>query len=247
VKRFFGPARQTNGERTAQDDEGWSPALRTWNDVNGHHIAQKKNWQYVAFLSLATALVCAAGFFDYTRAPRYVPYVVVEDVPDKTVRLAQPLRFDANDPTDALIVKWTLARFIENLRLVSFDTDFERKATRTYVEPFLAPNTQAADVAVRWSDGERKEYRARRYSLEADADEPTQFTPGVYQVNWTETLRNESGAVVAKNRWTSFLTITFRTPNGQKTLSAVDPLNPLGLVVVDIDWRRTTDLLGHRS
>jgi len=234
------PTPSTNGTR-----DRWDAARRSWNDVNGHHIAQKRNWQYAAFGSILIALLSLGIAYNFTKQPRLLPYVVVEDKVDHTVSVVSPARFDLSDPKDQQVIKWTLARFIENLRLVSFDPTLERKLSEEYVEPFLTTNTQATQLAMEWTNGQRKQYRTQHLSLESTADDPIQFTPGVYRVNWTETLRNVNGQVVRTSHWSSFITIEMHSPANNGAVTSVNTANPLGIYVTNIDWKPLTDNGGN--
>lgn len=179
-------------------------------------------------LVLAGALLVALAALAAARDTHEVtPYLVrVDD--DGAVTGVQPLTEEAHP--DRPMIQNAIRLFILNSRTVTTD----RVAQRHLI---LRAYAYAGGRAVGLLNDY---YRAHPPFARPDR---TTATPritsflrlnedDVFQVEWTEEIRNASGALVGEEPWRALLTVSVEPPG-----SIADALvNPLGIRVVDLDW-----------
>jgi len=180
----------------------------------------------VLALALAVAVVALVGL---SGEQRIVPYLVrVEG--DGAVAGVEPLRERAQ--ASEAMVRHALGLFIVNARTVTTD----RVAQRRLI-------LRAYDYAAgRAGGGLNDHYRAHPpFSRAARTTVTPTLTSllylserDVYEVHWTEAVRNLNGAVVERETWRALLTVTIEPPEAVEEAL----VNPLGIRVADLDWTR---------
>ena len=193
----------------------------------------KRNWQLVAFGSLALLALCVVGLVTLALQSRVVPYVVEVD------RLG---RAEAIAPAEAVpavadrVVTAAVARFVADIRTAYPDPVAQRDAVyrayahvagdaRGYLEGYFS------DPA----NDPRQQGRGYRRAVEVTNVLPVpggaEGGPTTYRVQWNE--REESPREGTRERaWEGYLSVTVAPPT---TTEAVER-NPLGVYVTDLSW-----------
>ncbi len=181
-------------------------------------------------LVLAAALLVAVVALVRSRGgERIVPYLVRVEA-DGAVAGVRPLTEPAR-ATEAM-VRHALGLFVINARTVTSD----RAAQRQLI-------LRAYDYATGRAVGVLNDYFRSHPPFARAATETV--TPrltsllyladrDVYEVHWSEDVRNLQGAIVGRQTWRALLTVTSEPPDSPQAALA----NPLGIKVEDLDWTR---------
>lgn len=188
-------------------------------------------------LLAATVLALGYALFDARDDHTVIPYLVhVED--DGAVAGVQPVTTPA-EPTRPM-VHHALRLFILNARTVTTDRVAQRQLI---LRAYAYASNRAVGVL---NDFYRTTPPFSRASRTTVTPRITSFLRlsdrDIYQVEWTEEVRNLNGAVVDEEAWRALLTITVEPPDSID--EALD--NPLGILVEDLDWTPLSDS-DHRS
>jgi len=185
-------------------------------------------------LLLAGALLVAVGALVLSKGEQQItPYLVRIDGDGAVVAVDTPE--EATRPTRAM-VHHALVEFLNNSRTVTTDRAAQRQLIlRTYAYA----TGRAVGVL---NDFYRKSppfSRASRTTVTPKLTSLLRLSErDVYQLQWTEEVRNLNGALVAEERWRALLTVTVEAPEALSEAL----VNPLGIKVSDLDW---TPLTSH--
>ena len=193
----------------------------------------KRNWQLVAFGSLALLALSVVGLVTLSLQSRVVPYVVEVD------RLG---RAEAVAPADAVptahdrVVTAAVARFVADIRTAYPDPVAQRDAVyrayahvagdaRGYLEGYFS------DPA----NDPRQQGRGYRRAVEVTNVLPVpgavEGGPTTYRVQWNE--REESPREGTRERaWEGYLSVEVHPPTSTEAVER----NPLGVFVTDLSW-----------
>ncbi len=193
----------------------------------------KRNWQVVAFASLALLGLSVTGLVTIATQSRVVPYVVEVD---RTGRAEAIAPADAVPAVADRVVTAAVAGFVANIRTAYPDPVAQRDAVyrayayvagdaRTYLESYFSDP----------DNDPRQQGQGYRRAVEITNVLPVpgavEGGPTTYRVQWNE--REESPREGARERaWEGYLAVTVSPPT---TTEAVER-NPLGVYVTDLSW-----------
>jgi type IV secretion system protein TrbF len=203
-------------------------ARREWNERYGSYISRAKNWRLMAFGVLGVCLVQTVGLVVMATQNKLVPYVVQVDKLGSAVPVA---RADQMGKTDERVVKALLARFISDARGVVSDGIAQRQMIdRTYA--LLSNGTRALSIVNEFYKGDPPYSRAATSGVTTEISSVIPVTEKTWQVEWEETTRSTSGAIINKLRWKANLTLAFNPPTNERQIR----VNPIGLFITDLSW-----------
>ena len=203
-------------------------ARREWNERYGSYISRAKNWRLMAFGVLGVCLVQTVGLVVMATQNKLVPYVVQVDKLGSAVPVA---RADQMGKTDERVVKALLARFISDARGVVSDGIAQRQMIdRTYA--MLSNGTRALSIVNEFYKGDPPYSRAATSGVTTEISSVIPVTEKTWQVEWEETTRSTSGAIINKLRWKANLTLAFNPPTNERQIR----VNPIGLFITDLSW-----------
>ena len=213
--------------RTPAPVTPYQRAAQEWDERIGSARVQARNWRLMALGQLLLASGLAAAFVWSQARGGVVPYVVEVDRLGETRAVGPAI--ERYEPKDAEIA-WHLARFISNVRALSFDPVLVRQR---WLEAYDYASGKAArflDEIARASDpfsqiGNR--------TVAIDVTSVVRASSNSFQVKWQERAY-ERGHLVSNTHWTAILGIAIESPRDADTLRK----NPLGLYVRDLAWSR---------
>jgi len=189
-------------------------ARREWNERYGSYISRAKNWRLMAFGVLGVCLVQTVGLVVMATQNKLVPYVVQVDKLGSAVPVA---RADQMGKTDERVVKALLARFISDARGVVSDGIAQRQMIdRTYA--MLSNGTRALSIVNEFYKGDPPYSRAATSGVTTEISSVIPVTEKTWQVEWEETTRSTSGAIINKLRWKANLTLAFNPPTNERQI-----------------------------
>lgn len=225
------PIRSPKGEKSGEPKGEMSPYLaarREWNERYGAYIAQAKNWRVAFFVVLGVCAIETVGLVAMGTQNKLVPYVVQVDKLGTQVAVG---RAEPASKSDERVIKAELARWISDVRGIVSDGVVQRQMIdRAYSK--LSNGTRALAIVNEFYKSAPPNSRAQTEGVTTDVSSVIAVTDKTWQVDWTETTRNTSGAVTQTVRWRANLTIATNPPTTEKLIRT----NPAGIYLIDLSW-----------
>ena len=193
----------------------------------------KRNWQWVAALSLVLLGLAVAGLVALATQSRVVPYVVEVD---RVGRAEAIVPADAATIADDRVVVAALSSFVSNIRTVYADPVAQRDAVyRAYAHVAGDARDFLEGYFSDPQNDPRRLGKDFRRAVEVTAVLPVpgtdQGTGRTYRVQWNET--DTSGAGGERERaWEGYASVTLAPPTTTEGIER----NPLGVFVTDLSW-----------
>ncbi|MGL4734164.1 MAG: conjugal transfer protein TrbF [Enterovibrio sp.] len=221
----------------AEHENPYLSARRTWDDHVGSVVSSRQSWQVVGILSLMIALASVGGVVYIGSQSKFIPYVVEVDKLGAAQTVGLIPASQAGDPR---ILGATVAKFIENARLVSPDVALQRKAVFS-VYAHLASDAPATVKMNEWLNGHSEASPFKRAAKEMVSIEITSVLPQTattWQVDWAETTRDRQGVLVGQPVLMRALLTVYTANFSTQTTEEQIRNNPLGIYVRDYSWSR---------
>jgi type IV secretion system protein TrbF len=209
-------------------DNPYLDAQRVWDERYGDSLAQARNWRLIAFLALGVAGIAVGGVIWIGSQSKFIPYVV-DRTDDGSIR---SVGYAVKRPEAGLQVeRGYIMRWLQDFRTVSSDAALE-KQTVLRLYSFIKADSPGLTKANEYFRRTSPFDRARSETVTVEVDEPTSVTKVSWNVSWTETIRDRSGAVIDKQRWAGTLQLVQEAPDDRP----IDVVNPLSVYVSDFDF-----------
>lgn len=216
--------------RLAAPTNPYAAAKAEFNDIYGNLVVQAKNWRAVALISIVISLIAVTGLAVRANQSKFIPYVVEVD----KFGAAQAVGFaNKAEHYDERIIRAFLNRFVKDSRMVTFDPVVQ-KETVNRVFSMLADNTAASAKMSEYYAATSPFTRGQTEGVEAEISSILRISDKSWTIAWTERTRDTSGTVRNEGIWKATVTIAFNAPTEEKQVL----VNPLGMYVVDFDWRQ---------
>ena len=193
----------------------------------------KRNWQVVAFLSLALLGLAVAGLVTLSVQSRVVPYVVEVDGAGRATAIAPA---EAVPAVADRVVTAAVARFVSNIRTAYADPVAQRDAVyRAYAYVVGDAGTYLEAYFSDPANDPRERGRGYRRDVEVTNVLPVpggpEGGPKTYRVQWDERETSPREGVRERS-WEGYLSVTVSPPTSTEALER----NPLGVYVTDLSW-----------
>lgn len=219
-----------NGKNEAgsHDVPPWFVGRRLWVERFGSEADRTRQWRLAAAAGAVVSTILATGLVMVSLQHKVVPYTVQID---GAGRIAAVERADVAKPADERVMKALLARFVEDVRGVVLDGQAQRAMIeRTYT--MLANNTPALVTVNEYYKAAPPNKRAQTGSVSVAITTVLPVSDKSWQVDWVETARDPSGAVLDEKRWKATVQVQVSPP----TTEAQIQKNPIGLFVTNLAW-----------
>jgi type IV secretion system protein TrbF len=211
-------------------------ARRAWNSYVDRAYSAQHTWQLVAVAGLLVGLAGVAGIAYVGSKSKFVPYVIEVDKLGEAVAVG-PARVAG--PADPRVVRASLASFIASARLVTPDVALQRDAIfRVYA--MLHSKDPAAQAMNEWYNGNKDAspfVRAAKVTVTTDINSVLPISDTSWQVDWQETTRDRSGALVGQPLHMRAILTVYLEPMSTTTDEAAIERNPLGIYVSTYTWQ----------
>jgi len=213
---------------------------RRWNDHTGSILSQRNMWMLFCMGSLMIALAAVGGLISVAQKSKFVPYVIEVD---KLGQAAAQRPIQQTETVDPRVIKSSLAEFISQSRLVTFDVQLQRDAIyKVYAR--LANGDPALTKMNEYLNGKPENTpfkRAEKETVSVEISSILQQTAQTWQVDWVETIRDRKGTLTTKPiKMRALINVGIIEPT-EETSEAQLRNNPLGVFVVDFNWSRILD------
>ena len=211
---------------------------RTMNEQNGALINSRQIWQATALLALLIAIGAIGGIIHIGSQSRFIPYVVEVDQLGQTNTVR---RADRASVADERVVRATIAVFVRDMRMVSFDRNVQNDAIWRVYSMLQSSDPATTKITDFMKDPvTNPSKRAELHSVGIEISSVLQQTAETWEVNWTEKVWDRQGIRVEQNRMRGLITIYIVPPTTATTEEEIRR-NPLGIFVRDFTWSRISE------
>lgn len=230
--------RSNRKDEAALDANPFLNAKRNLNEYNGAIINSRQLWQAVALICLMIALGAMGGVIHFASQSSYIPYVVEVDKLGQAVAVK---RADRAANIDERVVQATLAAFINDIRMVSFDRRAQNDAIwRAYamLQSSDPATTKITEYMSNPATGPAK--RAEEVSVGIEIQSVLRQTEETWEISWIERVWNRQGVREGQYRMRGILTVYIVPPTSTTSEEEIRK-NPLGIFVRDFTWSRIVE------
>ena len=212
------------------DDAPWIRAEYQHNDRSLRLAAHAKNWQMMAFMSMAIAALSAGGAIYLGSQSKFVPLIVEVDKLGQTVAVRSLTGQDAVTDSSRLVYR-EMFDLIENLRTVTTDRlannqrlsqGFSRlkNASYNYVREELrkAPPNEIGTTK----------------SVQVKVKTALKMAGKSWQIDWEEVSFGLNGEQIGKEVWRATLQYDLLPSGDEQSIRT----NPIGFTVSDLSWQK---------
>ncbi|HBD9221509.1 TPA: conjugal transfer protein TrbF [Legionella pneumophila] len=210
-------------------------ARRTWNVHTAGLMKSVQVWQLVGLGSLLIALAAVGGLIAIGSQSKFIPLVFQQDANGNTLSVTR-----ADKVGDASIDDYraAAAHFIENVRMVSLDTELQKKAVFQVYSYLNANDAALAKIQEFYSDKQQSNpfERAAFEIVSIDIRSVLQESNETWQVDWIETVRNRDGSLKEKPRMMKAMITMYQENEINDATSESILKNPHLIYVRDFNW-----------
>ncbi|HAT3986281.1 TPA: conjugal transfer protein TrbF [Legionella pneumophila] len=216
-------------------DNPYLNAKRAWNTHTAGLMKSLQVWQLVSLASLLVTLAAVGGLIAIGSQSTFVPLVFQQDYSGNTLSVTRADRVGQANIDD---YRTAAAHFIENLRMVSADSELQKKAV-FQVYAYLNQNDAAlTKVQEFYSDKQQSNpfERATRELVSIEIRSVLQETEDSWQVDWIETVRNRDGTIKQKPALMKAIVTLYQEGEIHDLASESILKNPHLIYIRDFNW-----------
>ncbi|RAX56585.1 conjugal transfer protein TrbF [Helicobacter monodelphidis] len=198
-----------------------------WLERYGGYIAQKRNWQMIAYACLAICFVCVCFIGFMGTQNKLVPYIVEVDKLGKTNAVATANTINLKNDN---VIKYSLSTFIFGWRSVWAEQQGQRKFILDAYN-YLKPNSAAFTMVNEYFRQNNPFEVATRNTISITINTIIPQNPTTWQVEWTEEVRNTAGENMNTIRYRGLFAVEQIIPSTEEQILK----NPLGVFISEIN------------
>lgn len=214
-------------------------ARQEWDERFGDQIKSKNNWRNIAFMSMATTLLCVGGMVAIGYRSNTVPYVVALDDVGRAVPVIPAKQVAVKD---VRLQEAVVARWITDLRTIITDAVAQRRLVDEVYAQTGQNSAASAAVTDFYSKNSPFDLLSKE-TVDASVESIVQQSAKTYEVTWIEVTRDLVGTFVSNHRYRAFVTVT--TQEVTDANQAI--INPLGLYVTNLTWGEVVSVSGSNA
>lgn len=210
-------------------------AKRAWNTHTAGLMKSLQICQLVSLSSLLVALAAVGGLIAIGSQSKFIPLVFQQDYSGNTLSITRADKVGQASIDD---YRTTAAHFIENLRMVSADSELQKKAV-FQVYAYLNQNDAAlTKVQEFYSDKQQSNpfERAAHELVSIEIRSVLQETEDTWQVDWIETIRNRDGTIKQKPALMKAIVTMYQENEVNDIGSDLILKNPHLIYIRDFNW-----------
>jgi len=208
---------------------------RAWNSHADRAYSAQHTWQLLGVAGLLIGLAGVGGMAYVGSKSKFVPYVIEVNKLGEAMSVGPA---QVAGPADPRVVRASLASFIASARLVTPDVTLQREAIfRVYA--MLHTKDAAAQQMNEWYNGKGTTPfdRAAKVTVTTDINSVLPISGNSWQVDWQETTRDRTGALVGQPvHMRAMLTVYLEPPSTTGDEAAIQR-NPLGIYISTYTWQ----------
>ncbi|OHV78555.1 VirB8/TrbF family protein [Rhizobium sp. LCM 4573] len=210
------------------EESPYLAARREWNERYGDHVKASNDWKIATFMSLAVAFVAAGGMVYYANQPRTIPYAVERNEHGEVVNVA---RLERAAPVGTREIKAALRSWVIGARTVYVDNRATQDRVNATYNHTLPDSPAYKELAMYHRDNNPYQ-RAVNETVEVQVHAVQPISDESWQVEWSETVKQRSGAVVGTKQMQGTFTVLVAPSEDDATMM----VNPFGIYVRQFSW-----------
>lgn len=212
-------------------------ARRTWNGHVAGVMSAIQVWQVVGLSSLLIGLAAVGGMIHIGSQSKFIPLVFQQDLSGNTVSVTK-----ADKIPEAKVDDYRTAalQFIEHMRLVTPDSEVQRKAVLQAYAYLNAsdPATLKANEYLNGSKEVNPFNRAAYETVSTDIRSVLQLSKDSWQVDWAETVRHHDGSIKEQPFMMRAIVTLYQNEPTNQTTNIEALRNPHFLFVRNFSWSK---------
>lgn len=212
------------------DNTPYLNARTEWLERYGDYIAQKRNWQIVAFLCLTITFVSVLYLGYMGTQNKLIPYIVEVDKLGNTARVGIVQNTDLKNQN---VVKYSMNTFIYSWRTIWGNPETQRKFVLdaySYLKPQSPAYLQTNDYYKNnnpFEKGQREKVVVKVKSIVPQ-------NLNTWQVEWEELTKNLNEEKLSNITYKGLFQIEQIVPTTEEEIRK----NPLGIFIVDFNYAK---------
>jgi len=215
------------------ESEFYISARREWDERYADLVLGKRNWQVISTALMLLAIILALGIVWTSARTRIIPYVVEVDKLGYAITIPTALTASSAPATVERMKRYEIAAFIRNARSVSSDPAAEQYMLNELLAHARGAANKFLDTYYHADDFARNPFQlAKHRTVAVQIESILQLSPKTYEVRWSETAYELSGAPDGTTHWEAVLETQIYPPASSDSVIG----NPLGFYVTRLSW-----------
>ncbi|RYZ90872.1 MAG: type IV secretion system protein [Proteobacteria bacterium] len=206
---------------SAQQDP-YFDARRIHNEREGNRERRLFVTECMAIILAFAVVIMAVGIVYIGSKSKFVPYVIETDSKRRVISSA----LLTSESMDYRTIRYELVQWITNYRSVVSDPELQKKYVyKAY--SYAAAGSKAKLSMDEWfSSGNNPYARVKEYTLLITHESQIKLSDNSYQIDWTETRRDNGNKVIGEEHFRAIVTYEFKD-----VTSEMIEHNPFGLFI----------------
>ena len=215
-----------SGSSSKKETNPYLNGRAEWLERYGSYIARARNWQICAFGCILITILSIIGNVVQASHYKVVPYVVEVD---RLGRVQAVAHAENSVKTPQRLIQAEIATFVTNWRTVTPDLNLQRKMVDR-LSHFMA-GAAKGELRQWFSDNNPYERAKEGKIVQIEVKGlPLAVSNDSWRVEWRETTRNHTGAMLDHTNYEATVTIQIEPPTDEDKIIA----NPGGIYVTAI-------------
>jgi type IV secretion system protein TrbF len=227
------PTRNGRDSEQQMESEFYLQARREWDERYGDLVLGKRNWQITSAGLMLLSLILALGIVWMSARTKVIPFVVEVDKLGYAITIPAALTASTTPTTVERMKRYEIAAFIRNARSVTSDPVVEQNMLNDLLAHAHGAANRFLESYFHADDFVKNPFQIMKHrTVDVQIESILQASPKSYQVRWSETARDLSGAPLGTSHWEAMLETELSPQNSTDTVIS----NPLGFYVTRISW-----------
>lgn len=220
-----------------QMDNPYLTARRAWNGHVAGMMSAVQIWQMIGVSCLLIGLASVGGMIYLGSQSKFIPLVFQQDTGGNTISVTRADRVPEAKIDD---YRTTAAHFIENMRLVTADSDLQSKAIWQAYASLSANDaaTMKANAYLNGKDAVTPFERAAHETVSIEVRSVLQQSKSSWQVDWMETVRHRDGSLKEPPYLMRAMVNLYQNEPTRDTTNMEALRNPHFIFVRDFNWSK---------
>ena len=215
------------------ESEFYIQARREWDERYGDLVLGKRNWQITSAGLMLLSLILALGIVWMSARTKVIPFVVEVDKLGYAITIPTALTASNTPATVERMKRYEIAAFIRDARAVSSDPAVEQSMLNDLLAHAHGAANKFLESYFHADDFAKNPFQLMKHqTVSVQIESILQASPKSYQVRWSETALDMSGAPLGTNHWEAILETEISPQNSTDTVIS----NPLGFYVTRLSW-----------
>lgn len=224
-----------DSQKTRLTNNPYLNAKKAWNTHTAGLMKSLQIWQLVGLSSLLVTLAAVGGLIAIGSQSKFIPMVFQQDYSGNILSVTRADKVGQADIDD---YRATAAHFVENLRMVSADSELQKKAI-FQVYAYLNQNDAALTKVQEFYSSKQQANpfeRATHELVSIEIRSVLQETEDTWQVDWVETIRNRDGTIKQKPALMKAIVTMYQEKEVNDIASESILKNPHLIYIRDFNW-----------